>query len=287
MKKTAVLVFTTHGDIQVRNSINPELTEEVEKFRIPEGMEIVALNAVSPSVPNLLPPKNVAPFIKIVRNATKDFKDTSKKDQMKEMVKSIRRQIVEGDDQPGTATKEIRSKNEFYTNDEEIMAYHYHSHEFLYRIRTYSTGIVLNKEYLREDKLLYKKDYDDKIVKLKSSNWKLNLLNSNINDDEDLMDTLNPNAGKSRYASLGEGFTITRLKNVIDELYSRGILKVILIDLTCSVIRKKQRGITTRGERNVAFTAIREESPQSASLGGKRTIKKHKRIKTTRKRYKK
>jgi hypothetical protein len=284
---TAVLVFTTHGDIQVRSSRNPNLTEEVEKFRIPEHMTIVALNAVSPGVPNLLPPKNVAPFIRIVRNATSDFNDQSTKKQMKDMVKDIRRQIVEGDDQPGATAKEVRSKNEFYTNDEEIMAYHYHSNEFLYRIRTYTNGFVLNKEFLREDKLLYKKNYEGETNKLKSSNWKLNLLNTNVNDDEDLMDTLNPSAGKTRTAHLREGFTITRLKNVIDELYRRGIRKVIMIDLTCSVIRKKQHGITERGERNIALTTYREESPISASLGGKRTVKMRVGLNKTRKRYKK
>jgi hypothetical protein len=157
------------------------------------------------------------------------------------------------------------------------MAYHYHSHELLYRIKSYSNRLVDNKQFLRENNL----------VKPRSSNWKLNLLNSGPTTDEDLMDTLNPSVGSLRSARTRDEYTVTRLETIIDELYSRGIRKLIIIDLSCSVIRKKQSGITRRGERNVALTEIREESPQSSSLGGRRTVKKHKRIKTTRKRYKK
>jgi hypothetical protein len=283
--ETAVLVFTTHGDVQVRSSKNPELTEEVEKYRIPEGMEIVSLNAVKPGVPNMLPPKNVKPFIRIVRNTTEDFNDETEKKQMKEMVKQIKQQIFELDDQPGEVATEVNKKNTNYTDDEETMAYHRTSHEFLYSIRTYTNGIITNKEFLREDKLLYKEDYDGEHLKLESSNWKLNLLNTNVKTDEDLMDTLNPNAGKTRVSHEREGYTITRLGNVIDILYSRGIKKVIIIDLTCSVIRKKQQGVDGRLVRAIARHATPETpSPveretKRASIGG--------RINKTRKRYKK
>ena len=189
--ETAVLVFTTHGDVQVRNSRDPSLTEEVEKYRIPEGMEIVSLNAVKPSVPNMLPPKNVAPFVRIVRESTENFNDDTEKKEMKEMVKQIKKQIFELDDQPGATAKEVNIRNENYTNDEETMAYHHSSHEFLYSIRTYTNRFITNKEFLREDRLLYKEDYEGENVKLQSSNWKLNLLNTNVKTDEDLMDTLN------------------------------------------------------------------------------------------------
>jgi len=283
--ETAVLVFTTHGDVQVRSSKNPELTEEVEKYRIPEGMEIVSLNAVKPGVPNMLPPKNVKPFIRIVRNATEDFNDETEKKQMKEMVKQIKQQIFELDDQPGEVATEVNKKNVNYTDDDETMAYHRTSHEFLYSIRTYTNKIISNKEFLREDKLLYKEDYDGENVKLESSNWKLNLLNTNVKTDEDLMDTLNPNSGKTRAAHERSGYTITRLSNVIDILYGRGIKKIIIIDLTCSVIRKKQQGVDGRLVRAIARHATPETpSPveretKRASIGG--------RINKTRKRYKK
>jgi hypothetical protein len=274
--ETAVLVFTTHGDIQVRNSRNPELTEEVEDFLIPEGIEIVILNAVSPGVPNLLPPKNVAPFVKIIRNATSRFNVRTPMKEMKEIVKTIKSQIFERDDQPENVAKEIRSANELYTNDGEIMAYHNHSHEFLYKISSYTNEQRLpNKEYLREDKLLYKNGENKKI---KNSNWKLNLLNSSVETDEDLMDTLNPNAGKLRTASLREGFTITRLETVINELHRRGIRKLIIIDLTCSVIRNKQLGITDRGERNIAFTLRKEQPTETPIFGGKKTMKRKRKI---------
>lgn len=276
--ETAVLVFTTHGDIQVRNSRNPELTEEVDDFFIPEGMEIVILNAVSPGVPNLLPPKNVAPFVRIVRNATSHFNSRSPMKEMKEIVQTIKNQILERDDQPENVAKEIRSANELYTNDGEIMAYHNRSHEFLYKIKTYTKGtksLIPNKEYLREDKLLYKINDNGEKIKIKNSNWKLNLLNSDISTDEDLMDTLNPNAGKTRNASSREGNTTTRLETIINELYNRGVRKLIIIDLTCSVIRKKQSGITDRGERNVALTLIKE---QSTGSGGKKIMKTRKKI---------
>ena len=283
--ETAVLVFTTHGDVQVRRSKNPELTEEVEKFRIPEGMEIVSLNAVKPGVPNILPPKNVAPFIKIVREATENFNDETKKKEMKEMVKQIKHKIFELDDQPGVVAKEVNIRNENYTDDEETMAYHHSSHEFLYSIRTYSRGIITNKEFLREDKLLYKEDYEGEHVKIQSSNWKLNLLNTNVKTDEDLMDTLNPNAGKLRAAHEREGYTITRLGNVIDELNRRRIKKIIIVDLTCSVIRKKQQGVTVRLERAIA----RHATPETASPVESETKRARRggRINKTRKRYKK
>jgi hypothetical protein len=283
--ETAVLVFTTHGDVQVSSSKNPDLTEEVEKYRIPEGMEIVSLNAVKPGVPNMLPPKNVKPFIRIVRNATEDFNDETEKKQMKEMVKQIKQQIFELDDQPGEVATEVNKKNTNYTNDEETMAYHRTSHEFLYSIRTYTNGIITNKEFLREDKLLYKEDYDGEHLKLESSNWKLNLLNTNVKTDEDLMDTLNPNAGKTRVSHEREGYTITRLRNVIDMLYSRGIKKVIIIDLTCSVIRKKQQGVDGRLERAIARHAT-PETPSPVERETKRArIGEH--INKTIKRYKK
>lgn len=268
----AVLVFTTHGDIQVRNSRNPELTEEVDDFVIPEDMEIVILNAVSPGVPNLLPPKNIAPFVRIVRNATSHFNSRTSIKQMKTIVQTIKNQIMERDDQPGNVAKEIRSANELYTNDGEIVAYHNRSHEFLYKISSYTNEQRLpNKEYLREDKLLYKNGENKKI---KNSNWKLNLLNSSVETDEDLMDTLNPNAGKLRTASLREGNTTSRLETIINELYNRGVRKLIIIDLTCSVIRKKQSGITDRGERNIAFTLRKEQPTETPIFGGKKTMKR-------------
>jgi len=283
--ETAVLVFTTHGDIQVKNSRNPELTEEVEKYRIPEGMEIVSLNAVKPGVPNILPPKNVAPFIRIVRDKTAGFNDVTNKKEMKEMVKEIKKEIFELDDQPGEIAAEVNKKNTNYTDDEETMAYHHSSDAFLYGIRTYTGGIISNKEFLREDYLLYKKNYEGETAELKSYNWKLNLLKTNITTNEDLMDTLNPNAGKTRVAHMRKGYTITRLGNVIEELNKRGIKKVIIIDLTCSVIRKKQEGVTSRTERSIA----RHATPETPSVGGSKTIcsKRGCSINKTRKRYKK
>lgn len=283
--ETAVLVFTTHGDVQVRTSKNPELTEEVEKYRIPEGMEIVSLNAVKPGVPNMLPPRNVKPFIRIVRNATEDFNSETEKKIMKEMVKQIKKEIFELDDLPGETATEVNKKNENYTNDDETMAYHHNSHEFLYSIRTYSNRFISNKEFLREDKLLYKENYDGEHVKLESSNWKLNLLKTNVKTDEDLMDTLNPNAGKTRVAHERKGYTITRLGNVIELLYRRGIKKVIIIDLTCSVIRNKQERVTARTERTIARHAT-PETPSPVERETKRA-RRGGSINKTRKRYKK
>lgn len=283
--ETAVLVFTTHGDIQVRKSKTHGRTEEEEKFTIPEDMEIVSLNAVKPGVPNMLPPKNVSPFIRIVRDATIGFNNNTEKKEMKEMVKQIKQEIFELDDQPGEIAVEINKKNTNYTDDDETVAYHHSSHEFLYGIRTYTKGVITNKEFLREDNLLYKKDYDRNPVKLQSSNWKLNLLNTNVKTDEDLMDTINRVAGRTREAHARQGYTITRLENVIRELYGRGIRKVIIIDLTCSVVRNKQAGVTSRAERSIARAA----TPETPSPTGTKT-KKGKggsRINKTRKRYKK
>jgi hypothetical protein len=147
---SAVIVITSHGDIQVKSSKNPNETEEVEKYRFPRDMTIVSLNAVSPSVPNLLPPKNVAPFVKIVRDNTSIFNGRTSKKDMKNIVKIIREQILEMDDQPEDARTQVHSGNTYYTNDGEIMAYHYHSHELLYKIKTYTNGMIYNKEFLRD-----------------------------------------------------------------------------------------------------------------------------------------
>jgi hypothetical protein len=286
-KTVAVLVFTTHGDIQVQNPRNPELTEEVEKFTIPHEMEIVSLNAVSPGVPNLLPAKNVSPFVRIVRDATSSFNDETTKEDMKKMVEEIKDKLKEADTQPFEVEKEVRVNNEIYTGDEEIMAYHYRSRDFLYTIRTYTNGQIPNKEFLREDYLIYNKD---NTIKSKSLNWKLNLLKKKgVSSDEDLMGTLNPIASKTRYSHLRHDFTVTRLKNVIDELYDRGIRKVIIIDLTCSVIRKKQAGVTAREERHIAFQTYREETPKTPNSveSNTKSTRGGKRINKTRKRYKK
>ena len=276
---SAVIVITSHGDIQVKSSKNPNETEEVEKYRFPRDMTIVSLNAVSPSVPNLLPPKNVAPFVKIVRDNTSIFNGRTSKKDMKNIVKIIREQILEMDDQPEDARTQVHSGNTYYTNDGEIMAYHYHSHELLYKIKTYTNGMIYNKEFLRENSL----------VKPRSSNWKINLLNSGPTTDEDLMDTLNPSVTSLRSASTRSVNTVTRMKNIIEELHNRGVRKLIIIDLSCSVIRKNLYGLTRRGDRNIALQSRRDESPESPdSISGGKTIRCNKSNdnKKTKKRYK-
>jgi hypothetical protein len=245
---SAVLVITTHGAIQVCE--NEHGTHDAELFTVPRDMTIVALNSVTPNIPNILPAKNVAPFVKIVRDRTssKRFNASSSKAAMVEIVEEIKAEILENDDQIDWIAGQVKAKNENITGDGEIMAYFHHP-DRLYQITTHGPGqTIYNKEFLRELGL----------VKGKSSNWKLNLLSSGVTRDEDLMDTLNPNVGKLRKGAPRTEDTVTRTESVIEELYARGIRKLIIIDLSCNVIRRGNYGVSATAERHVAFTHSRK-----------------------------
>jgi hypothetical protein len=166
------------------------------------------------------------------------------------MVKSIRDQFIIKDDEPGDVEIEVKKKNKNYTENPDIMMYHHHSHELFYQIRSYSDRKIFNKRFYREN-----------FETNKGSNWKLNLLGPERRYDEDLVDTLNPNVAALRNAATRTETTYTRLNNIIDLLYGRGVRKLIIIDLSCSVIRKGKFGLTERGDRNLAYEAARIVTP--------------------------
>ena len=268
----AVLAITSHGDIQIEYNLldtpapSYSIIEPV-KFLIPGDMEVIGIEVVSPSVPNLLPPKNTRPFMNIIKNITSEFNQDSTVEQMNTMVDEIITSLIELDDQPYDVVEQFRQKNTEYTEDKEVRAYFYHT-ELLYRKNNYKEIQPFNKQYLRENDLVT----DNK----RSSHfydWKINVLNSV--PETDLISLLNQRVGSLRSAASRKEFTVTRLNKVIEYLYNNGIRKVILVDFSCSVIRKKMNTVTEREERYIAL------QHNKTRRGGRRI--KNKRNKRTKK----
>jgi len=271
----AVLAITSHGDIQIEYNLldssapSYSIIEPV-KFTIPYDMDVIGIEVVSPSVPNLLPPKNTRPFMNIIKHITSGFNEHSTVEQMNSMVDEINTRIRELDDQPYDVVEQFRKKNTDYTEDEEVRAYFYHT-ELLYRKNNYKVIQPFNKEYLRENNLIT----DNK----RSSHfydWKINVLNSV--PETDLMSVLNQRVGSLRTATSRDEFTVTRLNKVIEYLYNNGIRKVILVDFSCSVIRKRMDEVTKREERYIAL-----QHNRTRVRGGRRRKNKTKPSKKTRK----
>jgi hypothetical protein len=245
-----VLAITSHGDIQIEynllDSSEPSYTiVEPVKFSIPGDMEVIGIEVVSPSVPNLLPPKNTRPFMKIIKDLTSGFNNDSTVEEMTSMVTEIKNRIRDLDDQPYDVIDQFRQKNTYYTEDEEVRAYFYHT-DLLYRINNYKRIKPFNKQYLRENKLIKNDKRSPHFY-----DWKINVLNSDT--ETDLMSVLNQRVGSLRTSSTRDEFTATRLNKVIDYLYNKGVRKVILVDFSCSVIRKKMAGVSEREERYIAL----------------------------------
>lgn len=271
-----VVVITTHGDIQVCDSPSTGVAEALF-YDIPENIDIVSLYAVPANVPNMLPGKNVGDIVRIINEITsldKFNQDTSKKDMVK-IVNKIREQIIPIDDQVITIKTEVESGNENYTDDPETMSYYYHP-DLLYQVDTHPDNRIYNKEFLREEHDIRTKEGK---IKHRSFNWKINLLHTT--DDKgkpvDLMETLNSNVSALRSASTRTELTTTRLKNIIEYLRSNGIKKIIIIDLSCNVIRRGQYGISARAERHVAIEhskrathLTRSESTSSSDSKGRK-----------------
>jgi len=293
-KGVAVLAISTHGDIQVR--FNNEGISEPIRYNIPDDMEIISLQVVPPSVPNLLPPKYTRPFMNIIKKETENFNEETTVEEMKTMVENIKTELIKLDEQPGEIENEIRKKNLEYLEDGEIMAY-FHSKDKLYEINNYKKYPPFDKEYLRENVLTTDNTrspfiYDWKINNLNTNHTPLNIYNvkgqplpinqlkgkqptvvcpiSNVHRCKiDLMIDLNPIVESLRQTRTRETFTVTNLSNIIDFLHSKGIKKVILIDFSCSVIRNKTSGINSRGERYLAWI----HSRQSKNRGKRKTQK--------------
>jgi hypothetical protein len=192
------------------------------------------------------------------------------------MVENIRAKLVEMDDQPEEIEEEIRQKNPEVLEDEEIMAY-FHSKDKLYEISNYKEQPPYNKEFLRENVLTTNNTRSPFLY-----DWKINLLTSN--PPMDLMLEVNPIVASLRNSKYREVFTVSYLSDVIKYLRKKGIKKIILIDFTCSVIRNKIYGVTSRAERYLAFLHSRNKWFKTMSKrGGKK--RKIRNIRKTRKNF--
>jgi len=251
---SAILVITTHGDIQVCQ--NPNKILEENYTQIPDEMTVVSLNVVSAGVPNFLPEENVPRTIQTILKNRKGFDENSTIKQMKNIVKQIRDKLIEEDDQIEFIREQVQIKNEEVTSDPEFMSYYYHP-DLLYKIKTHSNRNILNKEFLRENNLLKPRGMD----------WQLNLFTERRAEPEDLMssDELNRNVESLRSKNIRSEFSSTNLKKILDVLLSRGIRKLIIIDLSCSVFRKKDRGIDLRTQRRLALSIGRQDSASTVA----------------------
>ena len=162
---------------------------------------------------------------------------------MEQIVKNIRVKLIDKDDQPTDAAKEVRSKNEFYTDDTETMAY-YHSSDLLYRVYNYNGGDTMYDKKFSRDRRMVNTSY----------NWKINLLFHN----EDLMDSLNNSVTALRDKDERNVNNVTMMSSIINLLRVRGITKVIIIDLSCSVIRNGKSVVTPRTERHQLFDHLKK-----------------------------
>lgn len=247
MSDIAVVAICSHGDVQVREDPATGRLEPLICI-IPEDMDIVILNTVPPAVPNLLPP-TMLPFIDTIVEKTKKFNSRSTIDQMKKMVQSARDELVEIDEQPQLVAAEVFGKNKEYTEDEEVLAYFYKP-DMLYSILSSDRGVPpLNKELLRENSTVTASG-DERF------DWRINLL-SKVGPPIDLMETLNPNVTSLRDTATRDEYSVTSMQALINYLYERGVRKAIFFDFSCSVIRRKEHGVTPREERLIAYNEAR------------------------------
>uniref|UniRef100_A0A6C0JEP1 Uncharacterized protein n=1 Tax=viral metagenome TaxID=1070528 RepID=A0A6C0JEP1_9ZZZZ len=269
----AILAITTHGDIQVRIDNRDGIAKPL-LIQIRHDMEVVGLQVVPTSVPNLLPSKNIGAFVKIINEDTVTFNADTPVEEMTAMVEHSKDRIIPIDDQPKEIVEEVRKRNVNYTSDAEVMRYFYHT-DLLYNVKNYKlipSHINYNKEFLRENNHLNQNTKSSAFF-----DWKINLLNgidrSGNSISVDLMDILTPNVTALRGANTRDEFSVTTLHDILELLYSRGVKKVIIMDFTCSVIRNKVAGIDQRAERYLSLI-------QNRNRGGRRTIKKRKRKNT-------
>ena len=243
MSDTAVVAICSHGDVQVR--IDSEtMTLEPLVCTIPEDMEIVILYVVPTAAPNLLPPA-MKPFVDTIIRGTSSFNSDSSIEDMKEIVASIKDELVEIDELPKLVAAEVYAKNTEYSEDEEVLAY-FRKPDMLYSMLSSDSGISpLNKELLRENSTVTTsgdKKYD----------WRINLLQKG-GESIDLMAILNPNVSSLRNTDIRDEFSITSMQALINYLYKNGVRKTILFDFSCSVIRRKKYAVTPREERLIAY----------------------------------
>lgn len=242
----AIIAITTHGCIQVYKDKKHDILEPNRMDTITD-MEVISLNVVTPSVPNLLPTEVVDSAIRIVNHETtpEKFNNSTTKEDMVKIVGKIKNELKKNDTQPQEVEIEFKNKNTEYTNDEEIVAYRQHI-DSMYTIYDYSTRIPLNKQFYRANYDTLGKTYDWKIISLSDEN------------ELDLMEELHHNISALRNTTTRKENSIIYLSDIINYLRKKGKKKVIIIDFSCSVIRRGEYGVEPSDERYIRFKEVRK-----------------------------
>jgi hypothetical protein len=259
--KIAVIVITTHGDIQVRENKKNKTYEPLTMNPI-RDMEIISLNVVTPGVPNLAPSEIVETGINIIKEETQNFNNSTDKNDMIEIVERMKVRLIENDTQPEEVENEFKNRNPEYIEDEEVVAYRLHD-DSMYSIHDYSLEIPLDKEFLRANIDVFDKPSNERY------DWKITLLSDS--NEPDLMNTLNPTITALRTSETKKDNSITYFSKIIEYLRKIGKKKVIIVDFSCSVIRRRLYGVSPAQERYARLVAIRHRK------GGKTNRNKNKR----------
>lgn len=242
----AIIAITTHGCIQVYKDKQHDILEPIRMDTI-TGMEVISLNVVTPSVPNLLPTEVVDSAIRIVKDETtpEKFNNSTTKENMVKIVGKIKNELKKIDTQPQEVEIEFKNKNTEYTNDEEIVAYRQHI-DSMYTIYDYSTRTPLNKQFYRANNDTLGKMYDWKIILLSNEN------------EPDLMEELHHNISALRNTTTRKENSIIYLSDIINYLRKKGKKKVIIVDFSCSVIRRCEYGVEPSDERYIRLKEVRK-----------------------------
>ena len=157
---------------------------------------------------------------------------------------------------------EFKNRNPEYIEDEEVVAYRLHD-DSMYSIHDYSLEIPLDKEFLRANIDVFDKPSNERY------DWKITLLSDS--NEPDLMNTLNPTITALRTSETKKDNSITYFSKIIEYLRKIGKKKVIIVDFSCSVIRRRLYGVSPGQERYARLVAIRHRK------GGKTNRNKNKR----------
>jgi hypothetical protein len=258
-QKTAILVITTHGGINVEFTTTGGL--QPITITEPDGMDIVLLEAAVCGVVNSVSPSNVVSYTKTVRDTinASEFNENTTKSDMISIAERVKSEIMQIDDQPDLTAKEISARNSNFIDDPETIDYYHHNNKF-YNI--YGDKYIVDKRLSRANEQ----------TKPGSRNWKINLLGAL---DEDLMDTLKPHISSLRKSSKRHENNILYTHDIIEELKKRGITKVLIFDFTCSVIENivtERQVRQTRRSHMYKVGATPRKSRKSTGIYKKSTI---------------
>jgi len=246
---SAILVITTHGQIQVCSV--GDLGHTTCKTEIPKGMDVVSLEVVPPGVVNFLPGENIPGNFGTIMKHSRGFNETTDKTDMIEFVKIIGEALMEIDDQPEFISGFVNRRDEDVTGDPEFMAYHYRP-EFRYRVRMHDSGLIENKVFSRTE--------GD--VTLKDGDWKLNLFIDGRYIPIDLMTEIHANPSKLRNVYERTEDNRINMEEILEYIKQKYyIVKLIIIDMSCCVFRdKKHNQLSKTGVRSLARSLERTNS---------------------------